>query len=107
LGDLITPSFTITLITNNLQELTIRLQINSDELFRSEPRLSSTAVPRFLPFTVPDLVQSYFTDEFVLGSPISPGIKRPGHGADHSPPTSVEVKKIWTYTSTPPYAFMA
>jgi hypothetical protein len=24
-----------------------------------------------------------------------------------SPPTSAKVKKIWIYTSTPPYAFMA
>jgi hypothetical protein len=36
-----------------------------------------------------------------------PGVKRPGREADHSPPTSAEVKKIWIYTSTPPYAFMA
>jgi hypothetical protein len=27
--------------------------------------------------------------------------------ADHSPPTSAEVKKMWIYTSAPPYAFMA
>jgi hypothetical protein len=27
--------------------------------------------------------------------------------ADHSPPASAEVKKIWVYTSTPPYANMA
>jgi hypothetical protein len=33
--------------------------------------------------------------------------KAPGRGADHSPPTSDEVKKMWIYTSTPPYAFMA
>jgi hypothetical protein len=31
-----------------------------------------------------------------------PGVKRPVHGADHSPPTSAEVKKTWNYTSTPP-----
>jgi hypothetical protein len=36
-----------------------------------------------------------------------PGVKRPGREADHSPPTSAEVKKMWIYTSTPPYAFMA
>jgi hypothetical protein len=36
-----------------------------------------------------------------------PGVKRPGGEADHSPPTSAEVKKMWVYTSTPPYAFMA
>jgi hypothetical protein len=27
--------------------------------------------------------------------------------ADHSTPTSAEVKKTWIYTSTPPYVFMA
>jgi hypothetical protein len=31
----------------------------------------------------------------------------PGREADHSPPDSAEVKKLWIYTSTPPYAFMA
>jgi hypothetical protein len=30
------------------------------------------------------------------------GVKRPGHEADRSPPTSDEVKKMWMYTSTPP-----
>jgi hypothetical protein len=34
------------------------------------------------------------------------GVKRPGREADHSPPASAEVKKMWIYTSTPPYAFM-
>jgi hypothetical protein len=36
-----------------------------------------------------------------------PGVKRQGREADHSPPTSAEVKKMWIYTSTPPYDFMA
>jgi hypothetical protein len=36
-----------------------------------------------------------------------PGVKRLGREVDHSPPTSAEVKKMWTYTSTPTYAFMA
>jgi hypothetical protein len=36
-----------------------------------------------------------------------PGVKRLGRDANHSPPTSDEVKKTWIYTSTPPYAFMA
>jgi hypothetical protein len=35
-----------------------------------------------------------------------PGVKRPGYEADHSPPTSAEVKKIWIYTSIPPYVFI-
>jgi hypothetical protein len=36
-----------------------------------------------------------------------PGVKRPGREVDHSPPTSAEVKKMWIYTSTLTYAFMA
>jgi hypothetical protein len=38
---------------------------------------------------------------------IFPGVKLPEREADHSPPTSVEVKKMWIYTATPPYVFMA
>jgi hypothetical protein len=30
-----------------------------------------------------------------------------GRETDHSPPASAKVKKMWIYTSTPPYAFMA
>jgi hypothetical protein len=30
-----------------------------------------------------------------------PGVKRPGREADHSPPSSAEVKNAWRYTSTP------
>jgi hypothetical protein len=37
----------------------------------------------------------------------APGINRPGREADHSPPSSTEIKIAWNYTSTPPYAFMA
>jgi hypothetical protein len=34
------------------------------------------------------------------------GVKLPGCEAEHSPPTSGEVKEMWIYTSTPPYALM-
>jgi hypothetical protein len=34
-------------------------------------------------------------------------VKRQGREADHSPPASAEVKKMWIYTSTPPYTFTA
>jgi hypothetical protein len=30
------------------------------------------------------------------------GVKLPGREADHSPPSSAEVKNAWSYTSTPP-----
>jgi len=36
-----------------------------------------------------------------------PGVKRPDHEADHSPPSSVEVKIACNYGSTPLYDFMA
>jgi hypothetical protein len=33
---------------------------------------------------------------------LSLGVKRPGREADHSPPSSAEVKNVWRYTSTSP-----
>jgi hypothetical protein len=46
---------------------------------------------------------------FTLQKPgaLSLRVKRPGREADHSPLTNAEVKKMWIYTSTPPYIFMA
>jgi hypothetical protein len=38
---------------------------------------------------------------------LSLGVKQPGREADHSPPSSAEVKNWWSYTSTPQYVFMA
>jgi hypothetical protein len=38
---------------------------------------------------------------------LSPGLKGAVHEYYHSPPTSDEVKKMWVYTSTPPYVYMA
>jgi hypothetical protein len=41
---------------------------------------------------------------FPMGTKDSfPGLKRPEREADHSPPTSAEVKKTWISTSTPTY----
>jgi hypothetical protein len=37
---------------------------------------------------------------------LSSGVKRPGREFDHSPPASSEVKRMWIYTSTPPYNFV-
>jgi hypothetical protein len=33
---------------------------------------------------------------------LSPGVKRPGREADHSRPSSTDVKNAWRYISTPP-----
>jgi len=38
---------------------------------------------------------------------LSLGLKRPGRGADHWPPSSAEIKNAWIYTSAHQYAFMA
>jgi hypothetical protein len=38
--------------------------------------------------------------QWVQGA-LSPGVKRPGREADHSPPSSAEIKEMWIYTSTP------
>jgi hypothetical protein len=38
--------------------------------------------------------------QWVLGA-LSLGVKRPGREADHSPPSSVEVKNACSYTFTP------
>jgi hypothetical protein len=35
-----------------------------------------------------------------------PEVRRLGHEADHSPPSSAEVKNAWSYISTPPYVSM-
>jgi hypothetical protein len=38
---------------------------------------------------------------------LSAGVRRPEREVDHSPETSAEIKKMWLYTSTPPYTCMA
>ena len=40
--------------------------------------------------------KGFFCEEF----------QKPRHEANHSPPSTSEVKNEWSYASTPPYAFM-
>jgi hypothetical protein len=49
----------------------------------------------------PYLISNGYQELFHLG------VKRPGRDADHSPRTSAVIKKMWIYTSTPPYVFTA
>jgi hypothetical protein len=37
---------------------------------------------------------------------LTPGQKRSGRKANHSPPSGAEVKNLWNYTSTPSYVFI-
>jgi hypothetical protein len=46
------------------------------------------------------------TAESVLGA-LFPEVKRPEHVANHSSPSSAEVKNAWNYTSTPSYVLIA
>jgi hypothetical protein len=43
--------------------------------------------------------------QWIPGS-LSPEVGQPGRVANHSPPSSAEVKKAWGYTPLPQYAFM-
>jgi hypothetical protein len=52
----------------------------------------------------PDLVPTQPPIQWTQGA-LSLGAKRLGREVDHSPPASAEVRKIWIYTSTHPYAF--
>jgi hypothetical protein len=48
----------------------------------------------FLHSSRPALGSTQPSIQWVLGA-LSPGVKQPGRGADHSSPGSAEVKKIW------------
>jgi hypothetical protein len=54
-------------------------------------------------FSIPSLPSNGYRGLFPWGG----GVKQQGCEADHSPPTSAEVKKTWIYTFAPPQAFMA
>jgi hypothetical protein len=54
----------------------------------------------------PTLGPTHPSIQWVLGA-LSPGVKRPGREADHSPHSSAEVQNAWSHTSTHPYVFVA
>jgi hypothetical protein len=57
-------------------------------------------------FSLLHVVQTGGSGAHPASYPIRLGVKRPERETDHSPPASAKVKKMWIYTSTPPYAFM-
>jgi hypothetical protein len=57
------------------------------------------------------ILSQYNTDHtgsraHTLPGVLTPDVKRSGREADHSPPSSVEVKNAWSYASTLQYVFM-
>jgi hypothetical protein len=82
-----------------------------DWLWAGRPRSLSSSpgkVKNFLFSTssIPALGLTQPLIQWVRGV-LSLGVKGQGREAAHSPPFSTEVKKMWIYTSTPSYAFMA
>jgi hypothetical protein len=62
----------------------------------------------FSPFPVVQTGSGAHSASYTVGIGGSfPGIKQPGSEADHSPPTSTDVKNPWIYTTTSTYVFMA
>jgi hypothetical protein len=53
-----------------------------------------------VPTSTPALGPTQPPFQLVPGA-LSPAVKRPGHEVDHLPPSSVEIKNAWSYTSTP------
>jgi hypothetical protein len=81
-------------------------------LFLLSAYLSVNKIVLYKPCYKNIILQLSMWSRLALGSsqpPIQwvPGVKRPEREADQSPATTAEVKKMWIYTSTPPYAFMA
>ena len=63
-----------------------------------------TPLPAYPWLLIPDMSEEYRT---LYGNVVTfPGVKWPEHEADHSPPSSAEVKTVWNCTSTPPYVFI-
>jgi len=77
---------TKTVSQNNLNNL------GSDAWKEQKKLFSKTSTPVLSP---PNIIFSEY-----WGVP-STGTKQPGHKANHSPPSRAEVKKEWSYTSTP------
>ena len=57
----------------------------------------------FLSYTTSRPAMRAHPDSYSMGVMVlSPGVMRSGHEFNHLPPTSREVKNVWSYISTPP-----
>ncbi|PNF35230.1 hypothetical protein B7P43_G06877 [Cryptotermes secundus] len=63
-------------------------------------------IKEFSPLHIIQTGSGVHPTSYPMGTGGSPGVEQQGREADHSPPSSAEVKKMWIYTSTTPYAFM-
>jgi hypothetical protein len=102
------------LLSNNSADA--NFQISKNRVVMKEPHtkakfvhkiLSPGGVKNFLFSTSsrPALGPTQPPIQWVPGA-LSPGVKQLWREADHSPPASTKVKKMWSYTTTPLYTFM-
>jgi hypothetical protein len=103
------------IVTSGVKELpvsnTVNLTVNwesrySDWLRAGRPGGGRSSPGRVKIFTSPYRPDRPTSYKMGTGGPF-PGVKRQGREADHSPTSSAEVKKMWIYTSTLIYVFMA
>jgi len=59
-----------------------------------------------IPSSRRDVFSSPPRPDRLWGASVTAGVKWLGREADHSPPSSAEVKNVRSYTSTPQYVFM-
>jgi hypothetical protein len=82
--------------------LTVFLSRYSDWPRAGRPRGLSSSSARVKNFLTVQTDSGVHPTSYTMATgALSPEVKRPGLEADHSPPASVEVKKIWIYTPLP------
>jgi hypothetical protein len=98
--------------TDISENLKIKIEVPVDgwssflQISQISARFTSQKNVMFIVSSFPDVVQTG-SEVHPTSYPMGTGVSFPGREADHSSPTSAEVKTMWIYTSTPPYAFMA
>jgi hypothetical protein len=83
--------------TDSVHHCRLYFTINSDNLFDSRWRQKISAVSKF---SIPALEPNQLSSQWVSGT-FSSRVMRPGSEADHSHPSSADVKTGWKYRVLP------
>jgi len=101
-----TPSGILAFIfTFSICNITLQKNISASVTYGNST-FTLGAVHLVLDLTRPALGSTHPPIQWVPGA-LSPGVKRLGREADHSPPSSTEIKNAWCCTSIPQYVFIA
>jgi hypothetical protein len=71
---------------------------NSNDTIGNRPRDLPVCASTTAPLRAPNKILKNIIYMLHYTSKYFPGVKRPGRGADHPPPSSAEVKKEYSYT---------